>query len=416
MKHSDLPFYKNLTMKYLLLGMILFFCSATQGQNKILGILGSSTAAGTGASVPANSWVNKVTQYYTNASVLSQTYNLALAGYDPYYAMPTGYVPPAGRPSPDTERNITKVLTYSPDVVIISFVSNNYNVYSFEEIKSTLNTIYTEAINAGKRAFVTTTQPRTSFSQVNREKLRDIKDSIIKWYGIYSINFFDPIVDPVDLSIKAEYRFSGDQIHINDAGHEVLYQQVIAKDIFSSTLNASIKNFNGRRKSSTEVLISWLASDETPGTVYTLEKKTGNGGFKSVASINANNSAGEQEYSLIDTKATGTNIQYRLKITWGSNTRYSNIIYIQSRNVNEKFVIRGNPATSQLNLLIESDAKTNATIFIHDLNGRVVIQQPVSLMPGSNLVTVPVSNLPRGQYITTGNIGDQLYRAVFQKQ
>ena len=119
---------------------------------------------------------------------------------------------------------------------------------------------------------------------------------------------------------------------------------------------------------------------------------------------------------MTDTKATGTNIQYRLKITWGSNTRYSNIIYIQSRNVNEKFVIRGNPATSQLNLLIESDAKTNATIFIHDLNGRVVIQQPVSLMPGSNLVTVPVSNLPRGQYITTGNIGDQLYRAVFQKQ
>jgi hypothetical protein len=403
-------------MKYLLLGMILFFCSASQGQNKILGILGSSTAAGTGASVPANSWVNKVTQYYTNASVLSQTYNLALAGYDPYYAMPTGYIPPAGRPSPDTERNITKVLTYSPDVVIISFASNNYNIYSFEEIKSTLNTIYTEAINAGKRAFVTTTQPRTSFSQVNREKLRDIKDSIIKWYGIYSINFFDPIADPVDLSIKAEYRFSGDQIHINDAGHDVLYQQVIAKDIFSSTLNANIKNFNGRRKSSTEVLISWSASDETPGTIYTLEKKTGNGGFKSIASVNAGTSSGEQEYNLSDTKATGTNLQYRLKITWGSNNRYSNIIYIQSRNVNEKFVIRGNPATSQLNLLIESEEKTNATIFIHDLNGRVVIQQPVSLMPGSNLVTVPVSNLPRGQYITTGNLGDKLYRAVFQKQ
>ncbi|MGZ5253594.1 MAG: GDSL-type esterase/lipase family protein [Flavitalea sp.] len=403
-------------MKYLLLGLALFCGSFTQGQNKVLGILGSSTAAGFGASAPENSWVNKVTQYYTITLFPLQTYNLASGGYDPYHGMPTGFVPPAGRPSPDINRNITKVLTYSPDVVIISFVSNNFNVYSFEEIKSTLNTIYTEAINAGRRPFVTTTQPRTSFSQVNRQKLRDIKDSIVKWYGIYSINFFDPLVDPVDLSIKAEYRYSGDQVHINDAGHEVLFQQVIAKDIFLFTLNPTIRNFNARRKSSSEVLIGWSASDESPGTIYTLEKKSGIGGFKPVAAVEAKNLRGEQEYNLSDTKATGSNLQYRLKIAWGTNSRYSNVIYIQSRNVNEKFVIRGNPATSQLNLLIESDEKTNATIFIHDLNGRVVIQQPISLMPGSNLVTVPVSNLPRGQYITTGNIKDRLYRAVFQKQ
>lgn len=228
--------------------LVTMACLPAEAQNKVLTVLGSSTAQGVGASVPDSSWVRRLNYHYKyELAVLDTVHNRAKSGKDPYFSMPSSYVPPINRPFPNPDSNITRVLQFNPDVVIVSFVSNNFDIYTFEEIRNTLTTIRDSANEAGKICFITTPQPRTSFGTTARVKLRDLKDSVIKWFGPYSINFFDPLVDPTDLSIRAEYRYSRDQVHINDAGHRVLYEQVLAKEIFSAALSLEDVRYRQRR-------------------------------------------------------------------------------------------------------------------------------------------------------------------------
>jgi hypothetical protein len=347
-------------------------------------------------------------------NILSGTTNLAESGYDPYYAMPTGYVPPPSRPSPDPNKNITKLLTFNPDVVIIAFASNNYPTYTFQEIHATLDTIYTRALLAGKKAYVATSQPRTGFTLAGRQKLRDVKDSIIKWFGANSINFFDPIVNPTDLTIRAEYRYSGDDIHLNDAGHAVLYDQVIAKNIFSSVLSSGLQNLHLKKVNAGSIEISWTLLTENANTVYTIERKTNAQTlFKPIHSIQAN---GSKNYRYTDMNANGSGIQYRIRIQDGSTVKYSTIVSVPGNTRETQVRLRGNPALSSLNLLIDTDKDASSRLQVMDLQGRTLITQPVNLSAGTNSISVPVSHLARGQYISTIILGGKIYKTIFQKQ
>ena len=227
-------------MKWLLsLFLLVFLANSVLSQGKRLVVLGSSTAAGDPTPAdPAKAWVSLLHQHYKSEGTIDSTFNLAIPGTNPYIAMPTGYVPPSGRSVPNPNANITKAIDTQANIVIVSFVSNNYQVggLSTQEIKTVLHTIKQTANDAGIVCFITTTQPRTGFNEASRQRLEDLKDSIINWFGFYAINFFDPLVNPVDNTIKAEYQYSGDQIHINEAGHQILFEQVLAKNIVTAAL------------------------------------------------------------------------------------------------------------------------------------------------------------------------------------
>src|SRR4051794_26066216 len=95
-------------------------------QLKKITVLGSSTAAGTGASVPDSSWVGKLRLSFSkNPSDGKDTIvnNRAVGGYVTYKSLPTGYSHPGDRPDPDPNANVTYVLNDLPraDVVIINY-------------------------------------------------------------------------------------------------------------------------------------------------------------------------------------------------------------------------------------------------------------------------------------------------------
>ncbi|RYE18370.1 MAG: hypothetical protein EOP51_22110, partial [Sphingobacteriales bacterium] len=83
-------------------------------------ILGSSTAVGTGATPLDSSWANKFTKFVHAQNAQVQITNLALGGYNSYHLCPTGSVPGANKPAPDTARNITAALARNPDAIIIN--------------------------------------------------------------------------------------------------------------------------------------------------------------------------------------------------------------------------------------------------------------------------------------------------------
>ena len=225
---------------------LLVFINVNQSfsQNKRGVVIGSSTAAGTGASSVDSGWVSHLNIYYKcRLGIADSVYNLGIPGADNYRGMPTTYVPPVSRPLPDPDHNISKagfllkdVPVATDGVVIVNYPTNRYNIYSIDEIMTSLQLIYDSAISGGNRCFITTTQPRTDggFNAASvKRKLADIKDSIINRFGTANtINFWDGMYDPADTSILDKYSF-GDLIHFNDAGHRELFERVVAKNIFS---------------------------------------------------------------------------------------------------------------------------------------------------------------------------------------
>lgn len=223
--------------------LMLIASSAAMAQTGRISVIGSSTAAGVGASSSDSSWVGRLNTYYKyQLGIVDSIHRLGVSGTTPYHGMPTSYVPPGGRPSPDPLHNVTRAVSLlqglavpANGVVIVNYPSNGYDTYTIAEIMSRLQTIYDSAVLAGNRCYVTTTQPRSdgNFSQPSvRLKMAVLKDSIINRFGVANtLNFWDGMYDPADTTILAIYR--ADSTHFNNLGHRILFDRVVAKNIFN---------------------------------------------------------------------------------------------------------------------------------------------------------------------------------------
>jgi lysophospholipase L1-like esterase len=224
-------------MKKFLTILSLFLSLFLSAQYNVV-VLGSSTAFGTGASVTDSSWVGRLQAYFRrnvfdgNDTVVI---NKANNGYTSYDIRETGFTPPSGRPSPDVLRNTTNTIAVKPDVqtVIINMPTNDVaNGYAISEFMGNLRAVFYQLKAAGARVFVTTTQPRTSLTTSQRQILRDLRDSIINAFGQYSINFWDDLATTDGQNNILSAVSAGDGIHVNDLGHRLLFNRVIAKNLF----------------------------------------------------------------------------------------------------------------------------------------------------------------------------------------
>jgi hypothetical protein len=204
---------------------ILSVLSPPQPSTPSAYILGSSTAVGTGAT-SGNSWASKFTTYYASTGT---TTNLAVGGTTIANASPTGYTIPTGwTDQPDPLKNITYAANAGADLVLINFPSNfiNQTNGTTANYMTVLSSIVNLCVNLGIDYRVFTTQPRNT-DTTKRQILKDTADAIIATYGAKVVNTFSELADPTTLEIKSTYN-SGDGVHINNAGHLYLYNQLIA--------------------------------------------------------------------------------------------------------------------------------------------------------------------------------------------
>ncbi|MDP2236981.1 MAG: GDSL-type esterase/lipase family protein, partial [Bacteroidales bacterium] len=200
-------------------------------------VLGSSTAAGAGASSAAASWVGLFRSYVQNIDPETVVVNLAVGGFTSYHVMPTGFIPPTGRPAPSANNNITRALSYNPWAIIINLPSNDAaNNYTITEQMENFETIINLSTAADVDYRVTTTQPRNFTNPVQLQNLMDVRTAIINTYTTKAVNIFDELAQ-LDGTIKPIYN-SGDGIHLNDAGHNYIYQEIIGSGV-ANILNES---------------------------------------------------------------------------------------------------------------------------------------------------------------------------------
>jgi len=374
------------------------FCAA---QVKAV-VLGSSTAAGTGASVPDSAWVNRFqAEYAKNLADGKDTtvINLAVGGYVTYKVMPTDYTPPAGKPTSDPDHNVTKALSFLPDVIIINLPTNDIGSgYSETEFMTNLRFLYHYIKGAGVKACITTTQPRSQFDFTQRQMLRELVDSINNNFKTDAINFWDDIAtNDGQYNLKPEVN-SGDGVHVNDWGHRLLFQRARAANVFAvnAALPLALVSFEAHWQNSAAI-IQWQTESEEENTAFEVQRSSNGIHFEAVYTKKALAQNRAAAYAWTDTHPLAGKSFYRLKITEPTKTSYSKIVTVL--NDKKQFAIdKLNVTPSALTAQIVTDKSRVIHTSIITVNGVVVYRQTFHLIAPQASVSIPVFDLTPGHY------------------
>lgn len=202
----------------------------------VIVVLGSSTAAGVGASQPEHAWVPRFRAHLAQKFPHFVVVNLAVGGYTTFHVQPARYVPPPGRPRPVAGHNIDAALALAPSAVIVSLPSNDQAAgYAWSEQLANYERVAAAAALAKVQLWVTSTQPRNLEEAVRRRALLTARDALRQRFPQRSADFWTPLA-AADGSLKAELD-SGDGTHVNDAGHALLAGVIIAAGIPEAVLS-----------------------------------------------------------------------------------------------------------------------------------------------------------------------------------
>lgn len=196
-------------------------------------VIGSSSAYGTGANPIDSSWVNKFRMYVQQQNAQVTVTNIATLGLTSYQVLPTGFVPPANRPVPDVDRNITKALSLSPDAIIINLPSNDIAMgYTLQECYDNFNRLASACDQQNVPVWVSTTQPRDRLSPNEKLMQLTLRDWIIQRFANKSVDFWTTVGND-DGSMNIIYS-AGDSVHLNNYGHHILFTRVVSEKIWDT--------------------------------------------------------------------------------------------------------------------------------------------------------------------------------------
>lgn len=161
-----------------------------------------------------------------------QVINIATLGLTSYNVSPSGTIVPAPF-FVDPERNITKALSFNPDVIILNLPSNDVaRGIPTNTIKQNFLAITNTSNAQNIPIWVSTTQPRDGLSPAGRILQMQLRDRINLTYGSKSIDFWTSIANH-DGTINSFYSF-GDGVHLNNAGHHTLFTRIVAEKIWDT--------------------------------------------------------------------------------------------------------------------------------------------------------------------------------------
>jgi acyl-CoA thioesterase-1 len=188
-------------------------------------VMGSSSAWGAGSSSPAKSWVGllKSADIASGATV----HNIAMGGHSTYNALSSQCVVSANRPKFSAEHNIEKALGLQPDLVLLSYPTNDAaGSLPVLETASNLMLIRWQLAQKNVAVLVLSSQPRNM--EKDKQALLLELDKLLKpVVGACFVELHALLADAQG-NLDARYD-SGDGVHLNDAGHAVIYQAVLAR-------------------------------------------------------------------------------------------------------------------------------------------------------------------------------------------
>ncbi|MCS6928479.1 MAG: SGNH/GDSL hydrolase family protein [Saprospiraceae bacterium] len=192
-------------------------------------ILGSSTAAGVGARPIDSAWVNRYRAYLKRLHPGCQVVNLAKSGYQSFHLLPDGFRRGLSYPAPDPEHNISRALALRPDAIIVNLPSNDAAAgYDAATQVRNLEIIAHTAWTADVPLWFISLQPR-NFDSLKVKTQLQVLEAMQKRFPDRLIPVWHLLATPSGrLSPHVD---AGDGIHLNNRGHAILVEQVIAHQI-----------------------------------------------------------------------------------------------------------------------------------------------------------------------------------------
>ena len=196
--------------------------STADAQPSAWAVLGSSTAAGVGAT-PGKGWVALLSA--SAASRGAQVRNFSRSGSVTYHALPAAAARPGARPATDPAQDIDGVMLGRPTLVILAFPSNDAVAgYPATETVANLLAIRQRALDGGAAVWVQSSQPRDTATVTQRAAMRDSDAALAQSLGKCFVNVQSLLADSQG-DIAAAYA-AGDGVHLNDAGHALIFERV----------------------------------------------------------------------------------------------------------------------------------------------------------------------------------------------
>lgn len=187
-------------------------------------LLGSSTAAGVGAT-PGQAWASRL-----DTALRARTLTLdnrARGGATTYHALPMAAPRPAGRPSTDMRQDVALALLGEPSALVLAFPSNDaVNGYAPSESLDNLLLMRDLARARGVPVIVLSSQPRDDANGQAQATMLATDAALVAALGACFVAVRDDLADPLG---RIAPRFAaGDGVHLNDAGHALIFERLWA--------------------------------------------------------------------------------------------------------------------------------------------------------------------------------------------
>jgi lysophospholipase L1-like esterase len=197
---------------------------ADPGPGDLWIVVGSSTAAGVGAS-PGRGWPQQL-----EARAATRDADVAVrarSGAVTYEALPVASPRPAGRPATDPSLDVDGALAARPAIVMLAFPTNDTAAgYTAAETIANLEALRARIAAAGATTVVLSSQPRDAFDAGQRARLAAIDAAMAQRAGDCFVDVAGGLAGP-DGGIAPRYA-AGDGVHLNDEGHAWVADRVWA--------------------------------------------------------------------------------------------------------------------------------------------------------------------------------------------
>lgn len=186
-----------------------------------------------------------------------------------------------------------------------------------------------------------------------------------------------------------------------------IFSGVLDQDAVTSLYNTNtvplptkITKFTLAPKNNINNLI-WISENETNVAHFNIEYSTTGKDFEKVGVV----SAGKKEYSFAHHYSTKNDIQYyRLQVVdKDGKYAFSNVVKVKQAIKSLEAEIYPTIVKDVVTINITSKNKTNATVTVVDLNGKLVSQKSIQINEGINTNTIELNKAAKGMYIVKVN-------------
>ncbi len=397
---------------YHILMLLCLLVPATLLAQRSIVVLGSSTAAGDGATSYDSSWIGRLSRHYKDLGLIDTIYNRAIGGRTTLDCLPTDslHLGEGQYPYPDTGRNVSKALSYRPLplLVIVSLPNNDIDHDATETLPqflANLRVIYNVLLASNVRCIIAGAQPRTDFNMAKRLKVKEANDSIQAEFAHNTLEFWDTLTDhtsvPDSLGLKSMFN-AGDGIHLNNLGHLLLYNITISYgnvlDAPLTPLPLTLVNFDVQLQQRS-AFITWTVSDEDGPVTFHVQRSADGQHFDDIGVRQDEGHMASISYSWTDDHVLSGKSFYRLRISTDGGDEYSRVVGLLFQQKGwsiQKLYYPGGGNTIVAELALAEDQQLHLSIM--NSSGAVIRQQTVFAKAPGTQIPLQLDGMAAGQY------------------